>query len=78
VTVEVQSATKGQFCVAPIFTYDHYGHLFPETDRDAAAKLDAIRAGGLDGRGAVAVPSDYGRRTGIQVSPLALHPVATR
>jgi YD repeat-containing protein len=35
------------------FTYDHYGHLFPETDRDAAAKLDAIRAGGLDGRGAV-------------------------
>jgi len=35
------------------FTYDHYGHLFPETDRDAAAKLDAIRASGLDGRGAV-------------------------
>jgi hypothetical protein len=33
------------------FTYVHYGHLFPETDRDAAAKLDAIRAGGLDGRG---------------------------
>ena len=27
-------------------------HLFAETDRDAAAKLDAIRAGGLDGRGA--------------------------
>jgi hypothetical protein len=36
-----------------VFTYDHYGHLFPETDRNAAAKLDAIRAGGLDGRGAV-------------------------
>jgi integrase len=32
------------------FTYDHYGHLFPETDRDAAAKLDAIRTSGLDGR----------------------------
>jgi hypothetical protein len=35
------------------FTYDHYGHLFPETDRDAAAKLEAIRTSGLDGRGAV-------------------------
>jgi integrase len=35
------------------FTYDHYGHLFPETDRHAATKLDAIRASGLDGRGAV-------------------------
>jgi hypothetical protein len=35
------------------FTYDHYGHLFPETDRNAAAKLDAIRTSGLDGRGAV-------------------------
>jgi hypothetical protein len=31
-------------------TYDHYGHLFPETDRNAAAKLDAIRASELDGR----------------------------
>ena len=29
------------------FTYDHYGHLFPETDRGAAAKLEAIRASGL-------------------------------
>jgi integrase len=35
------------------FTYDHYGHLFPETDRNAAAKLDAIRTDGLEGRGAV-------------------------
>jgi hypothetical protein len=38
------------FCDPLVFTYDHYGHLFPETDRDAAAKLDAIRASGLDGR----------------------------
>jgi hypothetical protein len=29
------------------FTYDHYGHLFPELDHLAAAKLDAIRASGL-------------------------------
>jgi hypothetical protein len=52
VTVEVQSATKGQFCVAPIFTCDHYGHLFPELDHLAAVKLEAIRARGL---GATAV-----------------------
>jgi len=41
------------------FTYVHYGHLFPDTDRDAAAKLDTIRAGGLDGRG---VCQSLGRR----------------
>jgi integrase len=29
------------------FTYDRYGHLFPEVDSGAAVKLDAIRAGGL-------------------------------
>jgi len=29
------------------FTYDRYGHLFPEVDEWAAAKLDAIRTGGL-------------------------------
>jgi hypothetical protein len=28
------------------FTYD-YGHLFPEVDGGAAAKLDAIRTNGL-------------------------------
>ena len=27
------------------FTYSRYGHLFPELDRDAAAKLDALRLG---------------------------------
>jgi integrase len=27
------------------FTYDLYGHLFPEVDDGAAAKLDAIRTG---------------------------------
>jgi hypothetical protein len=43
VTVEVQSATKGQFCVAPIFTLDRYGHLFPEADTMAATKLDGVR-----------------------------------
>jgi hypothetical protein len=40
------------FCDPLVFTYDHYGHLFPETDRNAAAKLDAIRTSGL---GATAV-----------------------
>ena len=25
------------------FTYDRYGHLFPEADTKAAAKLDALR-----------------------------------
>ena len=39
--------TDGHNSVA--FTYG-YGHLFPETDRHAATKLDAIRASGLDGR----------------------------
>jgi integrase len=34
------------------FTYDHYGHLFPELDHLAAVKLEAIRARGL---GATAV-----------------------
>ena len=29
------------------FTYDRDGHLFPEVDEWAAAKLDAIRTGGL-------------------------------
>src|SRR5208283_4654221 len=29
------------------FTYDRYGHLFPEADSMAAAKLEAIRAIGL-------------------------------
>jgi integrase len=35
------------------FTYDRYGHLFPEMDKQAAAKLDRIRgdASGLDIRG---------------------------
>jgi integrase len=35
------------------FTYDRYGHLFPEVDSGAAAKLDAIRNEGLDGIGGV-------------------------
>jgi len=26
------------------FTFDRYGHLFPEADTTAAAKLDAIRS----------------------------------
>jgi integrase len=30
------------------FTYDRYGHLFPEADRAAAAKLDGLRARALD------------------------------
>jgi len=29
------------------FTYDRYGHLSPEVDRAAAAKLDAVRTHGL-------------------------------
>jgi hypothetical protein len=29
------------------FTYERYGHLFPEVDHAAAAKLDAIRSVGL-------------------------------
>jgi hypothetical protein len=31
------------------FTYDRYGHLFPELDGRAAAKLDALRIDGLEG-----------------------------
>jgi integrase len=26
------------------FTYDHYGHLFPEVDKLAANKLEVVRA----------------------------------
>jgi integrase len=26
------------------FTYDRYGHLFPEVDKQAADKLEAVRA----------------------------------
>ena len=26
------------------FTYDHYGHLLPEVDKQAAAKLERLRA----------------------------------
>jgi integrase len=29
------------------FTYDRYGHLFPEVDSGAAGKLDALRSNGL-------------------------------
>jgi len=29
------------------FTYDRYGHLFPEADRTAADKLDRLRTDGL-------------------------------
>jgi hypothetical protein len=29
------------------FTHDCYGHLFPELDHLAAAKLEAIRSSGL-------------------------------
>jgi hypothetical protein len=44
VTVEVQSATKGQFCVAPVITADIYGHVSPETNRQAAdAMSKALR-----------------------------------
>ena len=32
------------FCDPLVFTYDHYGHLFPELDHLAAVKLEAIRA----------------------------------
>jgi integrase len=35
------------------FTYDRYGHLFPEVDHHAAAKLDSIRSGGLNVLGAM-------------------------
>jgi hypothetical protein len=41
------------FCDPLVLTLDRYGHLFPELDHLAAAKLEAIRASGLDGRGAV-------------------------
>ena len=27
------------------FTYDRYGHLFPEIDKQAAGKLESIRTG---------------------------------
>jgi hypothetical protein len=36
---------KGHTSVS--FTYDRYGHLFPEVDHAAAAKLDAVRTHGL-------------------------------
>jgi integrase len=26
------------------FTYDRYGHLFPEIDKQAASKLEAVRS----------------------------------
>jgi hypothetical protein len=29
------------------FTYDRYGHLFPEIDKFAAAKLDRVRESAL-------------------------------
>lgn len=32
------------------FTYDRYGHLFPEVDSGAAAKSDVVRTLGLEGR----------------------------
>jgi integrase len=32
------------------FTYDRYGHLFPEVDTGAAAKLEVVRTLGLGGR----------------------------
>ena len=32
------------------FTCDRYGHLFPEVDSGAAAKLDVVRSLGLGGR----------------------------
>jgi hypothetical protein len=28
-------------------TFDRYGHLFPEADTQAAAKLEAVRAQGI-------------------------------
>jgi len=39
---------KGHSSVS--FTYDRYGHLFPEVDSGAAAKLDVVRTFGLGGR----------------------------
>jgi len=35
------------------FTYDCYGHLFPEIDHLAAVKLEAIRTRGLGATAAV-------------------------
>ena len=40
----VFSARAGHSSVA--FTYDRYGHLFPEVDSGAAAKRDALRNSG--------------------------------
>jgi integrase len=39
------------------FTFDRYGHLFPEADTVAAAKLDAIRGGRLASHNPVCNPS---------------------
>lgn len=36
------------------FTYDRYGHLFPEVDRRAVVKLDAIRTDGMGATGTAA------------------------
>jgi hypothetical protein len=37
---------KGHASVA--FTYDRYGHLLPEVDKQAASKLEALRSARLD------------------------------
>ena len=31
------------FCDPLVFTYDRYGHLFPEIDKQAALKLNLVR-----------------------------------
>jgi hypothetical protein len=38
---EISRLRKGHASVA--FTYDRYGHLLPEVDKQAAAKLEALR-----------------------------------
>jgi hypothetical protein len=32
------------FCDPLVFTYDRYGHLLPEVDKQAGAKLEALRS----------------------------------
>ena len=43
-------ARRAQRNIPVLRTHDRYGHLFPEVDTGAAAKLDVVRTLGLGGR----------------------------
>lgn len=57
------------------FTYDRYGHLFPEVDNEAAAKLNVVRTSDLgSGKAKRATPKPLFRGRALRDKTMPMGP----